>query len=641
MVRPRGPSFSINTQLLFFVGFFALTLLGFWFFSSDLSKTFITELTIQTNQEKGRKLLDDISRQINISLREMRLLARRPMILSALKGSNRLSDSQQKNDQEITEYLIDTYKNRYFIDFGYRLFRDILILDQRKRQIAYSELPNPAYLQDFLGAADPGEVVLRDVEAYGDSSFSGLGIIVPILDEDSELLGHLMALMDLGAILSQMDLQLNLDTRLEILQANGNVLYSNGVFQLLAPSQYLPQITGALEMESSQVDNTLGYLFTLSQIKGHGIFSGFGWKLLLITDLDSVLAPVNNLAGLNTTLFLAVLLFSLIMAYLFSRSIVRPLLDFQAGAQELGAGNLDYRFSGSITTEINDLARVFNTMSANLQQSYTRLQVKESQAKELAKNLEESNRDLEEFAYIASHDLQEPLRKVIAYGELLREEHQEHLPEEGQYYIGVMQNAAERMSKLIANLLEYSRLSSKSLSPDKQSVEEIIQEAKDNLSLIIQEKKVRFDEPKDYPFIIGQRKQLVHLFQNLISNGIKYQSPGQKPRIRISFTRLPEEGMIEFKVADNGIGVDQEYFQEIFKPFKRLHGKGAYSGSGIGLSICRKVVQRHGGEIRIQSQAGQGATLVFTLPAAPGKLVPIAEDNRSLTASQGAETDEA
>jgi signal transduction histidine kinase len=487
-MQKKRPSFSISLQLSVLIGFFALSLLGFWFLSTDLTKSFISELTIQSNQDRARKLLDDISRQINISLREMQLLARRPMIISSLERQ-RDNPPTQSLDPMITGYLIDTYQNRYFIDFGSRLFRDIVLVNTHGDLLAYSEKPTPPFLVQLKRDNQiSGDLMLWDVQAYNDDSFPGMGIRVPILNEASEEIGALLALMDLGAILSQMDLSLSLSTRLEILKADGSVVYSNGVFQLLAPSQYTSVLQEKMPLRSYLVDQDTGLLFTLSEIQGHGIFSGFGWKLLLATNLESVFSPVDKLTGLNTSLFLGILLFTLLMAYLIARSFVKPLLDFQSGALELGAGNLNYRFTGSGPSEINDLAQVLNQMSQNLQNSYNQLKTKEAQSKELAANLEESNKDLEEFAYIASHDLQEPLRKVIAYGDLLTEEYKDSLAGEGQHYIGVMQNAAERMSNLISNLLEYSRISSKDLRPNSLQVEEILQEVKSNLSLIMEGK---------------------------------------------------------------------------------------------------------------------------------------------------------
>ena len=224
--------------------------------------------------------------------------------------------------------------------------------------------------------------------------------------------------------------------------------------------------------------------------------------------------------------------------------------------------------------------------------------------------LTRSNAELEQFAYVASHDLQEPLRMVSSYMQLIEKRYKGKLDENADEFINYAVDGAVRMQRLINDLLSFSRVGSRGKPFELVSVEAVLAQAVRNLQLSIEESGAEITH-QPLPDVLADESQLVLLFQNLIGNAIKFHGD-RAPRMHISIESGPEEWV--FALRDNGIGIDPQYFERIFVLFQRLHERSAYSGTGIGLAICKKIVQRHGGNIWVESQPGQGATFYFSLP---------------------------
>jgi PAS domain S-box-containing protein len=241
----------------------------------------------------------------------------------------------------------------------------------------------------------------------------------------------------------------------------------------------------------------------------------------------------------------------------------------------------------------------------------------EADLERYATQLERSNRELQDFAYITSHDLQEPLRKIQAFGERLKAKQGASLGEDGLDYIERMRNSSARMQALINDLLVYSRLTTKALPFVPTNLNMIANEVASNLELLIDERHGRL-EIGDLPTVDADPVQMRQLLQNLIQNGLKFHQPGKSPVIKV----YSQDGNMERRwvkqvdivVEDNGIGFDEKYLDRIFQPFQRLHPRNEFEGSGIGLSICRKIVERHGGSITAKSKPGLGSKFIFTLP---------------------------
>jgi len=228
-----------------------------------------------------------------------------------------------------------------------------------------------------------------------------------------------------------------------------------------------------------------------------------------------------------------------------------------------------------------------------------------------AEELARSNRELEQFAYVASHDLQEPLRMVAAYTQLLGEKYHGKLDEQADKYIGYAVDGAKRMQTLIQDLLAFSRVGRQKDAFSLTDTNAVVEQAVSNLTAAIGESGaiVKYD---GLPVVVANASLLAQLFQNLIGNAIKFHG-GTAPEIRVTAQKQAAEWV--FAVTDNGIGIAPEYLDDIFVIFKRLHTRNEYPGNGIGLAICRKIVEQHGGRIWVTSQEGQGSTFKFSLPA--------------------------
>lgn len=232
-------------------------------------------------------------------------------------------------------------------------------------------------------------------------------------------------------------------------------------------------------------------------------------------------------------------------------------------------------------------------------------EILKSKTEELAR----SNAELEQFAYIASHDLQEPLRVMTSYVQLLEKRYKDRLDLKAQDFINRAVNAADRMKTLINDLLSYSRLTTRAKPFEPTDCDEIVRRAIENLEISIRDNSARIILGR-FPTVPADGSQLVQLFQNLISNALKFRTE-TPPEIHINAES--RDGQWLFSVSDNGIGINMEYAQRIFEVFQRLHSRSKYPGTGIGLAICRKVVERHGGRIWVKSELGKGSTFYFTV----------------------------
>ncbi len=248
----------------------------------------------------------------------------------------------------------------------------------------------------------------------------------------------------------------------------------------------------------------------------------------------------------------------------------------------------------------------------------------EQQLRRFAAQLERSNAELQNFASVASHDLQEPLRKIQAFSDRLRVKCGGVLNAQGKDYLDRMQGAAERMQVLIQDLLKLSRVTSRALPFEKCDLNEIVRAVISDLEITIEQTKAEI-ELAELPVIEADPLQMRQLFQNLISNALKFQKPGDLPRVIVEARvyqmkernipgALPGEEICKIVVRDNGIGFDSKFAEQIFVVFQRLHSRDEYEGTGIGLAICRKITDRHGGTIVAKSAEGQGAAFIVTLP---------------------------
>ena len=253
-------------------------------------------------------------------------------------------------------------------------------------------------------------------------------------------------------------------------------------------------------------------------------------------------------------------------------------------------------------------------MEEELRKSHDELEARvRERTAELARTvarLESINRELEEFSFVASHDLQEPLRKIQSFCDMVMRSNGDKVDEKGKDYLARMQGAARRMQLLIKDLLHYSRVATQCEPFEPADLKTIITEAAEVFELKMRNAGVKI-EISEMPVIEADSGQMGRLFQNLISNAVKYGNP-QNTLIRIYSEK--DNSSCRIYVEDNGIGFDEKFLDRIFSPFQRLHGRSQYSGTGMGLAICRKIVDRHGGSITANSTPGKGSTFIVSLP---------------------------
>jgi PAS domain S-box-containing protein len=284
-------------------------------------------------------------------------------------------------------------------------------------------------------------------------------------------------------------------------------------------------------------------------------------------------------------------------------------------------------FSPRIEQPDEDLLRLFAAVGSQIGQFIERRRAQQALA-ENARELARSNKDLEQFAYVASHDLQEPLRMVASYTQLLERRYKDKLDDEAREFIGYAVDGAMRMQTLINDLLAYSRVGTRGKPLARVKCDELLRHALANLKVALDESQARI-EVQPLPAVLGDATQITQLFQNLIGNALKFH--GNKPPVVHLAAELidAEPGSPlpaphsqttkhwRFSVRDEGIGIEPQYFERIFVLFQRLHTREEYPGTGIGLAVCKRIVERHGGRMWVESKPGHGATFFFTIPEMP------------------------
>ncbi|MGW5673405.1 sensor histidine kinase, partial [Micromonospora sp. NPDC003776] len=292
-------------------------------------------------------------------------------------------------------------------------------------------------------------------------------------------------------------------------------------------------------------------------------------------------------------------------------------------------GDFDHRLTAEGPADIARLTADVESMRQRVVDALKTSRRHRDALEQQAAELRRSNEDLEQFAYVASHDLQEPLRKVASFCQMLQRRYADQLDERARQYIGYAVDGATRMQTLINDLLAFSRIG-RVYSDDREvDLAAMLAQAESNLSEPIAEAGAEIvSDP--LPVVHGDPTLLTMLWQNLLGNAVKFRSPDRAPRIRVAAAE--DATGWSFAVADNGIGIEPRYADKIFLIFQRLHPRGAYDGTGIGLAICKKIVEYHGGTLRLDDEYTEGARFVFTLPRpAPTVAVAVPEQAGDLT----------
>jgi signal transduction histidine kinase len=341
------------------------------------------------------------------------------------------------------------------------------------------------------------------------------------------------------------------------------------------------------------------------------------------TDLE------RNLAALGIVALMAVA-----AAWLFSDLfVIRQTRRLVSATERLSAGDLGAR-SGLVggSSEIGTLARAFDEMAARLEQRSReqeevqeellrlnesleqRVEERTQEVQQQSRELRQSNSELEDFTYVVSHDLKEPLRGIEAFSGFLAQDYGDRLDDEGRRYLGVVRESAVRMKDLIEDLLELSRVGRAQVHRQVTPIGDVVREVTEELRYAIEEKGAQVRVAEGFPDVMCDRVRIKEVFRNLISNAVKFND---RPDGRVEVGWEGTDGKYRFTVSDNGIGIDPEYHEKVFQIFQRLVRREDYPGTGAGLSIVKKIVEMHGGDVGVESAAGAGSTFWFTIGAPP------------------------
>ena len=343
-----------------------------------------------------------------------------------------------------------------------------------------------------------------------------------------------------------------------------------------------------------------------------------GWKIGDTRGVLEVVIPINDQLNANRNItfiifFTIGLMFVIVLVttlFSFRQNIAKPIKKFSNMSMKIAKGNFETKVDIKTNDEIGKLATSFNKMVDSLNETTT--------------DLKRSNEELSDFAYIASHDLKEPLRKVYSFAGIMKDEYDNILEDTGKEYLKIMSNSCMRMQTLIDDLLEFAKITAKSKNFKPVNLKEIIMEVVTDLEKQIKETNGTINIG-NFPIVKADPSQMRQLFQNLVSNALKYHRKDVPPQVKVDTKQY--ENQIEILVEDNGIGFDEKYKEKIFSLFQRLHGKHEkeYHGTGLGLAICKKIVERYKGNITAQSIPGVGSKFVITLPL----IYCYADDNKA------------
>jgi signal transduction histidine kinase len=358
---------------------------------------------------------------------------------------------------------------------------------------------------------------------------------------------------------------------------------------------------------------------------------------------SSALATLNDAGAALDAVFIAVAiglaLIVVLLALGLRATAIRPLDRLAAQVRRVAGGDFGHEVTVHGPREVTHLAADVNTMRERILQELSATQETNAVLQARATELQRSNSELEQFAYVASHDLQEPLRKVASFSQLLQRRYAGQLDARADQYIEFAVDGAKRMQALINDLLAYSRVGRSERELALVSSDAALTQARANLAEQIEETGATI-ETGHLPLVLAELPLLIAVFQNLLSNALKF-SGGKPPRVVITVRR--DEPFWLFAFSDNGIGIEPEYAERIFVIFQRLHERSAYSGTGIGLSMTRKIIENFGGRIWLDTTVTEGTRFYFTLPMPPETMTPeleLAEPDAAPEAPDDPEADQ-
>jgi len=521
--------------------------------------------------------------------------------------------------QELREILV----NGSQVGPGFLVFREIIMTNTYGAAVAMTQ-KTLDYRQDdkeWWQFAWTNGSYISDVKYDNHMGIHGLEVSSRVHDTAGIPFGVIMGFVDVNSVawssVGGTATSLYSSGEINLLTSDQRVIFSTMPFR---PLEGISAFVREQVQESSYgsfvgEENSRARQYYFCHSEGYSDYSGHGWLFIISYDRQQVMSPLTNLRNTTLALSASVGIASLLGTYvLLSRSVRKPLTEFRKATAEITHGNLEKRVHITSQDEIGELASDFNIMTAKLEEQVKGLEDKVDERTiaymELISKLRSANRDLAQFAYVASHDLQEPLRMISSYLQLLSKRYSGHIDKDADEFINYAVDGANRLQRMIIDLLTYSRIGTRGRLFAKTDIGVVLGFALTNLEVALEESHAKVTHG-DLPTVKADEVQLLQLFQNLIENAIKFRSD-KPPAIHVSAERGDGEWI--FSVKDNGIGIDPQYKDRLFVIFQRLHSAAKYAGTGIGLALCKRIVERHSGRIWVESELGKGSTFRFTIP---------------------------
>lgn len=452
---------------------------------------------------------------------------------------------------------------------------------------------------ELAAAAKAGSGMVGRFHAAADSIY--YPATVPVREQDA-ILGYLVQWRRLTSNPQQRDVIVRLigDRAGLYLGSDSGDVWNDMVKPVPKPAVDIRLGNGLLAYQRPGVGKVLGHARAVA---------GTSWLVLLEFPAALVDSPVQGFVRRLGVIALVVLLIGLLVTLAVSRTITGPLGELTEAAEAVAAGDYTAHLTVRHQDEVARLSRSFNTMTDRVRESQATL---EERVADRTRELQERNDDLEAFGYSISHDLRAPLRAMQGFSQIILEDYGDKLDDKGRQHAGRIVAAAKRMDELIRDLLAYSRLSRANLETAPISLQNVVNEALSQLEAELHKTgaQVRVTEP--LPAVRGHQSTLSQVVANLIGNGMKFVAPGRAPEVKVRAE--PRNGQVRLWVEDNGIGIRPEHQQRIFNVFERLHGNEQYPGTGIGLAIVKKGMERMGGKVGVESVVESGSSFWIELP---------------------------
>ena len=536
---------------------------------------------------------------------------------------------------------------------GYNVFPEVFVTNKYGVVIASTGRTSD-YLQAdelwYQKAMLEKEFRVGEVEYDESSDVYACATAINLYDNNGNFAGMIKVILNIESIIDILkELETNMPyrtTEYKLLTKDQKFIYSSGEFNFLQdlPTKLLHPLQTSLEEENifhfvtEDDDPDKGKaLFAHAHSEGYKDYKGLDWLLLVEHQIAEIYAPVVKLRNLLLAMSFILTLSAILIGLFISYTISAPITKLKDALFRTGRGNLSTRVEIKSNDEIGLLAGSFNQMLEQIQRRDAELvdtnkqlkkeagerelvekslEVLNQKLEQMVNKLSESNRELQDFVHVASHDLREPLRTISLFGQLLEDSLKEQLDEDDRENLRFIIDGASRMTQMIEAMLIFSRVGTIDIQFDNIDLNEAVKELKDlELTVLLEETGGTIFVPDLLPRVNGDAVQVRQLLQNLIANALKYHKPQTPPEVWIRADQVVDN-MVRITIEDNGIGIKEEHYKDVFTMFKRLRSKSSYEGAGIGLSVCKKIIERHGGEIGVSSEFGKGTRFWFTLQAA-------------------------